>query len=53
MVLAAVSMIRRNKNEVLDCDQKIKYNFPLILGEGILVGATFSKINPNLPDTLQ
>lgn len=39
MVLAAVSMIRKNKNEVVDCEQKIKYNFPLILGEGILVGA--------------
>jgi uncharacterized membrane protein YfcA len=24
---------------VLDCEQKISYNFPLILGEGILVGA--------------
>lgn len=39
MVLAALSMIRRNKNEVVDCEQKIKYNFPLILGEGISVGA--------------
>lgn len=39
MVVAAFSMIRKNKREVLDCNQKINYNFPLILGEGILVGA--------------
>ena len=39
MVVAALSMIRKNKREVLDCEQKISYNFPLILGEGILVGA--------------
>ncbi|HEX6225666.1 MAG TPA: sulfite exporter TauE/SafE family protein, partial [Chryseolinea sp.] len=39
MVVAALSMIRKNKREVLDCSQKINYNFPLILGEGILVGA--------------
>jgi len=39
MVLAALSMIRKSKREVLDCEQKIHYNFPLILGEGILVGA--------------
>jgi uncharacterized membrane protein YfcA len=39
MVIAAVSMIRKNKNEVVDCEQKIRYNFPLIFGEGILVGA--------------
>lgn len=39
MVVAALSMIRKNKSEVLDCNQKINYNFPLILGEGILVGA--------------
>ena len=38
MVVAAVSMIRKNKREVLDCNQKINYNFPLILGEGIFVG---------------
>lgn len=39
MVLAALSMIRRNKREVLDCEEKISYNYPLILGEGVLVGA--------------
>ena len=39
MVVAAFSMIRKNKREVLDCNENIKYNFPLILGEGILVGA--------------
>lgn len=39
MVLAALSMIRRSKREVVDCEKKITYNFPLILGEGILVGA--------------
>ena len=39
MVLAALSMIRRNKREVLDCEQKISYNLPLIFGEGIVVGA--------------
>jgi uncharacterized protein len=39
MVAAAFSMIRKNKREVLDCNQKINYNFPLILCEGILVGA--------------
>jgi uncharacterized protein len=39
MVVAALSMIRKNKREVLDCNQKIHYNFSLILGEGILVGA--------------
>jgi uncharacterized membrane protein YfcA len=38
MVLAAVSMIRKSKREVQDCEQKINYNFPLILGEGVLVG---------------
>ena len=32
-------MIRKSEREVLDCEQKISYNFPLILGEGILVGA--------------
>jgi uncharacterized protein len=39
MVIAALSMIRKNKREVLDCNQNISYNFPLILAEGILVGA--------------
>lgn len=39
MVVAALSMIRKSKRQVLDCEQKINYNFPLILGEGILVGA--------------
>lgn len=39
MVVAALSMIRKSKREVPDCKQIIKYNFPLILGEGILVGA--------------
>lgn len=39
MVVAALSMIRKNKREVTDCQQKIKYNIPIILGEGILVGA--------------
>src|SRR5690606_10009638 len=39
MVLAALSMIRKSKREVLDCEQKISYNFPLVLGEGILVGS--------------
>lgn len=39
MILAAVSMIRKNTREVLDCEQKISYNFPFILGEGILIGA--------------
>lgn len=39
MVIAALSMITKSKREVLDCEQKIKYNYPLILGEGILVGA--------------
>lgn len=39
MMLAALSMIRKNRREVLDCEQKISYNFPLILGEGIVVGA--------------
>lgn len=39
MVVAALSMIRKSKREVLDCEQKISYNFPLIVGEGILVGA--------------
>ncbi len=39
MILAAVSMIRKSQRAVVDCEQKINYNFPLILGEGILVGA--------------
>jgi uncharacterized protein len=39
MVMAALSMIRKSKREVLDCNEKISYNFPLILAEGILVGA--------------
>lgn len=39
MVLAAISMIRKSKRDVLDCDQKINYNFPLILAEGVLVGS--------------
>ena len=39
MVLAALSMIRRSKREVLDCEKKVSYNFPLIVGEGIGVGA--------------
>lgn len=39
MVVAALSMITKSKREVLDCEQKINYNFSLILGEGILVGA--------------
>lgn len=39
MVLAALSMIRKSKREVLDCKQKINYNFPLIVAEGIVVGA--------------
>lgn len=39
MVIAALSMIRKNKREVSDCNEKINYNFPLILAEGILVGA--------------
>lgn len=39
MMMAALSMIRKSKNEVVNCDKKINYNFPLILGEGILVGA--------------
>ena len=39
MVVAALSMIRKNKREVLDCNEKINYNLPIILGEGILVGA--------------
>jgi hypothetical protein len=39
MVLAAASMIRKSRNEATDCDKHINYNFPLILGEGVLVGA--------------
>jgi len=39
MMLSALSMIRKRKTVVVDCDQKTSYNFPLILGEGILVGA--------------
>lgn len=39
MVVAAVSMIRKSKSDAMDCERKISYNFPLILGEGILVGA--------------
>ena len=39
MVLAALSMIRRSKREVLDCEKKVSYNFPLIVAEGIGVGA--------------
>jgi hypothetical protein len=39
MVMAAVSMIRKSKREVLDCQEKIHYNFPFIFGEGILIGA--------------
>lgn len=39
MVMAAFSMIRKSKREVIDCEEKIQYNFPLIVGEGILVGA--------------
>ena len=39
MVVAAFSMIKTSKREVLDCNEQIRYNFPLILGEGILVGA--------------
>jgi hypothetical protein len=38
MIVAAISMIRKNKREVLDCSQKIHYNFPLIIGEGIIIG---------------
>src|SRR5690606_19895868 len=29
MVVAALSMIRKNKREVTDCQQKIKYNIPI------------------------
>ena len=39
MIAAALSMIRKSKTEVSDCSQKAHYNFPIILGEGIFVGA--------------
>ncbi|HLT79925.1 MAG TPA: sulfite exporter TauE/SafE family protein [Cyclobacteriaceae bacterium] len=39
MILAAFSMIRKTKREVVDCKQPIRYNVPLIIGEGVLVGA--------------
>ena len=39
MIAAALSMIRKSKSEVSDCSQKVHYNFPIILGEGIFVGA--------------
>lgn len=39
MVMAAQSMISKSKKEVMDCEQKITYNFPLIFGMGIVVGA--------------
>src|SRR5690606_30307019 len=38
MLMAALSMIRKGKKEVTDCKQ-IRYNIPLIIGEGVLVGA--------------
>ncbi len=37
MLLASVSMIRNNKNE-LDSEEPIKYNYPLIVVEGAVVG---------------
>ncbi len=39
MIIAALSMIRKSKTDVMDCTKKVNYNFPLILGEGVLVGA--------------
>lgn len=39
MIVAALSMIRKSKTDVSDCSKEVKYNFPLILGEGIFVGA--------------
>jgi uncharacterized membrane protein YfcA len=39
MILAAISMIGRNKREVLDCAENINFNFPLIVVEGVIIGA--------------
>lgn len=39
MIVAALSMIRKSRTDVSDCSKQVKYNFPLILGEGIFVGA--------------
>src|SRR5690606_16733583 len=39
MILASVSMIKPRRKTTTTKDQKITYNYPLILIEGILVGA--------------
>lgn len=38
MIPAAFSMLKENKKTVLKRDQKIQYNYPLIVLEGLLVG---------------
>ena len=38
MIMASISMIKPSKNAVSDENQKLKYNYPLILIEGTLVG---------------
>ncbi len=39
MVFASVSMIRNKKKPVEECDSEQKFNYPLIMVEGIIVGA--------------
>ncbi|RXJ49662.1 sulfite exporter TauE/SafE family protein [Gelidibacter gilvus] len=38
MIPAAISMLKENKKTVSDKTQKVKYNYPLIVLEGLLVG---------------
>ncbi|WP_025761877.1 sulfite exporter TauE/SafE family protein [Dyadobacter tibetensis] len=38
MLAASVSMIREKKEECVDCEENLQYNYPIILLEGILVG---------------
>jgi uncharacterized membrane protein YfcA len=39
MVAASVSMIRDNKNKTISSEGSISYNYPLIVLEGVIVGA--------------
>ncbi|GAB2770286.1 sulfite exporter TauE/SafE family protein [Rhabdobacter roseus] len=39
MLAASVSMIREKTEDCVDCDDELRYNYPMILLEGTLVGA--------------
>lgn len=38
MIPAGFSMLKKNKDKKQDRNQKVKYNYPLILAEGLIVG---------------